>query len=92
MTRKIFPALLSTSERRALAKLSAKSRCSQSAAIRHLITREAPLAQMCRDLITQLIRDKNFKHRALLLREIRHFIKTQGGVPELERLLQEHDR
>jgi hypothetical protein len=90
--RKIFPALLSRSERRALTKLSAKSRCSQSAAIRHLITHDAPLAKMCRDLIAQLLRDKTFRHRSLLIREIRHFIKTHGGVPELERLLQEHDR
>lgn len=92
MKRKIFPALLSTSERRALAKLSAKSRCSQSAAIRHLITHEAPLAKMCRGLIAQLLRDKTFHHRPLLLKEVRRFVKAHGGVPELERLLHEHDR
>lgn len=87
MKRRIFPALLNTSERRSLAKLSAKTRCSQSAVIRHLITHEAPLAKMCHDLIGQLLRDKTFRHRALLIREIRHFVKIHGGVPELERLL-----
>ncbi|MBX3347789.1 MAG: hypothetical protein KF747_03510 [Nitrospira sp.] len=89
MNRKIFPALLSQSERRALAKLSAKSRCSQSATIRCLI-HDAPLAKMCRDLIAQLLRDKTFRHRALLLAEVRRFVKAHGGVPKLERLLREH--
>lgn len=91
MKRKIFPALLSRSERHALTKLSTKSQCSESAVVRSLI-HDAELAAMCRGLITQLIRDKHFKHRALLLKEVRNFIRAHGGVPELERLLQEHDR
>lgn len=90
MKRKIFPALLNASERRSLAKLSAKSRCSQSAFLRRLITQEAPLALLCRELIGQLIRDKSFRHRALLLAEVRCFVKAHRGVPELERLLREH--
>jgi len=90
VNRKICPALLSTSERRALAKLSAKSRCSQSTVLRRLITQEAPLAKLCRELIGQLIRDKSFRHRALLLAEVRRFAKAHGGMPELERLLREH--
>lgn len=91
MKRKIFPALLSRSERHALTKLSTKSRCSESAMVRHLI-HDAGLSAMCRSLVRQLIQDKRFKHRALLIREVRHFIELHGGVPELERLLQEHDR
>jgi hypothetical protein len=91
MKRKIFPALLSRSERRTLTKLSTRSRCSESAVIRGLI-HDAELAAMCRNLITELIRDKTFKHRTLLLNEVRRFIRAHGGVPELERLLQEHDR
>jgi hypothetical protein len=91
MKRRIFPALLSRPERRALAKLSSKSQCSQSAVVRGLIN-DAALSKMFRELITQLLRDKNFRHRPLLIREIRNFIKAHGGVPELERLLQEHDR
>lgn len=89
--RKIFPTLLSGSERRALAELSAKSRCSQSAAIRHLIN-DAPLAKMCRDLIVNLLRDKHYRHHVLLRKEVRQFIEMHGGVPELERLLEEQDR
>jgi hypothetical protein len=53
---------------------------------------DAELATMCRDLITQVIRDKTFKHRTLLLKEVRRFITAHGGVPEFERLLQEQDR
>lgn len=64
MRRKIFPTLLNASERRSLAKLSAKTRCSQSAVIRRLITNEAPLAELCRDLIVQLLQDKTYRHRA----------------------------
>lgn len=90
MKRKIFPTLLGPSERRALIKLSARSRCSQSAAIRGLIN-DAPLAKMCRDLIAQLVRNRTYRHRPLLLKEVRRFIKRHGGVPELERLLEEQD-
>ena len=88
MKRNIFPALLSKSERRALTRLSTKSRCSESAVVRGLIN-HAPLAKMCRDLIAQLLRDKTFRHRRQLLEEVRRFIKMQGGVPDLECLLQE---
>lgn len=91
MKRKIFPALLSKSERRALTRLSTKSRCSESAVVRGLI-HNAELSAMCRQLIQELVGDTSFEHRAVLIREIKNFIKAHGGVPELERLLQEHDR
>jgi hypothetical protein len=84
--RKIFPALLSRSERRALTKLSTKSRCSESAVVRGLI-RDAGLSAMCRTLIQELVGDTTFPHRRLLIRESKHFIKEKGGVQGLERLL-----
>lgn len=87
MKRKIFPTLLSRSERRALTRLSTRSQCSESAVVRHLI-HNAELSELCRSLVRQLLQDKSYQHRALLLREARHFIE----LPELERLLQEHDR
>jgi hypothetical protein len=89
--RKIFPALLSRSERRALTRLSTKSRCSESATVRDLI-HNAELSELCRSLVRQLVQDRNFRHRAMLLREIRNFNELHGGVPELERLLQEHNQ
>lgn len=91
MKRKIFPALLSKSERRALTRLSTKSRCSESAVVRGLI-HNAELSALCRSLVKELLGDTAFPHRRLLIREIRHFIKDHGGVSELERLLQEHDQ
>ncbi|MEO7862720.1 MAG: hypothetical protein ABIU05_20250 [Nitrospirales bacterium] len=92
MRRKIFPALLDKAERRLLAKLSTASGCSQSGVIRDLILREvawqrisceqntqsSSLAKMCRDLIMQLLRDKSYPHRALLLKEVRRFLKAHG--------------
>ena len=90
MRRKIFPALLDKDERRLLAKLSTESGHSQSGVIRDLILREVAcqrisreqkmkngsLAKMCRETILELLRDKTFKHRALLLNEVRQFVKA----------------
>ena len=38
----------------------------------------ATLSKNCRDLILQLLRDKNYRHRALLLNEVRRFIEAHG--------------
>ena len=38
----------------------------------------APLAKNCRALIFQLLRDTSFPHRALLLEEVRRFLKAHG--------------
>jgi len=87
MTRKIFPTLLDKDERRLLAKLSTESGDSQSGVIRHLILREvacqritpsSSLSKKCRDLILQLLRDKTYRHRALLLNEVQRFIEVHG--------------
>lgn len=103
MRRKIFPTLLDKDERRLLAKLSTESGHSQSGVIRDLILREvacqrisreqsSSLAQMCRNLILRLLRDKTFKHRALLLKEVRRFVKAHGAVPELKEFIEEQER
>ena len=36
------------------------------------------LAKKCRQLILDLLRDKSFPHRALLLKEVRQFAKAHG--------------
>jgi hypothetical protein len=89
MRRKIFPALLSRSERGALTRLSIKSRCSESATVRHLI-HTAEFSATCRDLITRFVQDRNYRHRPMLLQAIRNFSKANGGIKELERLLEKH--
>ncbi len=38
----------------------------------------APDAKLCRELILQLLRDPTFQHRALLLKEVRAFVKAHG--------------
>ena len=90
MKRKIFPSLLSRSERRALTNLSVKGRCSESAVVRDLI-HNAEMSKLCREFIIRLVQDRNYRHRPMLLQAIRNFSKANGGVPELERLLQEHE-
>ena len=57
--RKIVPALLARSERRALARLSSRAQCSESAVIRGLI-HDAPLAAMCRSLVARFFKTKAF--------------------------------
>lgn len=38
----------------------------------------ASLAQNCRDLILQLLRDKHYRHHALLLKEVHKFITERA--------------
>jgi hypothetical protein len=106
MKRRIFPTLLDKDERRMLAKLSTQSGHSQSGVIRDLILREvacqrisreqndqsSSLAKKCRQLILDLLRDKTYQHRALLLKEVRRFVKAHGAVPELEEFIEEQER
>jgi hypothetical protein len=39
---------------------------------------DATLAKKCRQLILDLLRDKSFPHRQLLLKEVQQFIKAHG--------------
>jgi hypothetical protein len=36
------------------------------------------LSRKCRELILELLQDKTYRHRALLLKEVQQFIKAHG--------------
>lgn len=45
---------------------------------KHQLTPDAPLACAARAAIRQMLRDKTFPHRALLLKEVQKFMKAHG--------------
>ena len=45
---------------------------------KHQFNPDTNLSRKCRELILDLLRDQSFPHRALLLEEVRRFIKAHG--------------